>query len=73
MNTYLYAFENQEKIDIEKIMARSIKDCEAKVIRKYRNLYESLEEEYDFPTFQEEILDKEGILIGEIRELEEFV
>ena len=73
MNIYLFPWHTDEVCTISKVVARSYEDCEEKIKSMYINKYDDLDDLLDYDDFCEELVDKHGIYLGEVSEINEFM
>lgn len=73
MNTYLYAYCDGQQCDIEKVVARNYEDCQNKIMSIYLNQCEDIDDTLSFDEFCDDLYYKYDILIGPIKEINEFL
>lgn len=73
MNTYLYPWSSDEYCDIQKVIAKSLQDCERKIIEYYCNKWNDLSDTLDFEEFVDQLFEEHNIYIGNIYEIDEFM
>ena len=73
MNTYYYAKLEDSENTIEKISARSLRDCQDKIVTNYMEVFDDLDDSVDFDDFLWDLSDKHDIFIGRIYESDELL
>lgn len=72
MTKFIYAYVDDDSgvPEIRSIMAKDYEDAQDRLIEKYFNKYDDLEDGSDYSEFTNELFDKHGINLSEIYDIE---